>query len=145
MIAPRLLREGRIQSTLIVVGIAVGVASSSSSLAFGIASVLSVSVVQHTREIGILRAVGATQAKMLHVFLLQGALFGFIGSMAGSILGYGLVRTFNAFGPRLFRVPVSLRLILTAMLLAILTGVLAASVPARRAARLDPVTAIRHV
>src|SRR5690348_7503783 len=51
------------------------------SVAFGIASVLSVSVVQRTREIGILRAIGATRAQMLRVFLLQGALFGLAGSV----------------------------------------------------------------
>jgi lipoprotein-releasing system permease protein len=115
------------------------------SVAFGIASVLSVSVVQHTREIGILRAMGATRPKMLRVFLLQGAVFGLLGSLVGSVLGYVLVWSFNAFGPRLFTVPVSLPLILSSVLLATLTGVIAAAVPARRAARLDPVTAIRHV
>ncbi|HEY6645073.1 MAG TPA: ABC transporter permease [Povalibacter sp.] len=115
------------------------------SVAFGIASVLSVSVVQHTREIGILRAMGATRPKMLRVFLLQGAVFGLIGSLAGSALGYGLVWSFNAFGPRLFTVPVSMPLILSAVTLATVTGVIAAAVPARRAARLDPVAAIRHV
>jgi lipoprotein-releasing system permease protein len=115
------------------------------SVAFGIASVLSVSVVQHTREIGILRAMGATRPKMLRVFLLQGAVFGLLGSMIGSALGYGLVWIFNTFGPKLFGVPLPFSLILTAMLIATVTGVMAAAVPARRAARLDPVVAIRHV
>lgn len=115
------------------------------SVAFGIASVLSVSVVQHTREIGILRAMGATRPKMLRVFLLQGAVFGLIGSLVGSALGYALVWSFNAFGPRLFNVPVSMVLVLSAVTLATITGVIAAAVPARRAARLDPVAAIRHV
>ena len=115
------------------------------SVAFGIASVLSVSVVQHTREIGILRAMGTTRSKMLRVFLLQGGVFGLLGSAAGSFLGYGLVWTFNTLGPGLFDVPVSPRLVLAAVTLATVTGVLAAAVPARRAAGLDPVTAIRHV
>ena len=115
------------------------------SVAFGIASVLSVSVVQHTREIGILRAMGTTRPKVLRVFLLQGGLFGLAGSAAGSLLGYGLVWAFNAFGPGLFSVPVSPRLVIAAMLLATVTGVLSAAVPARRAAHLDPVAAIRHV
>ena len=115
------------------------------SVAFGIASVLSVSVVQHTREIGILRAMGATRPRMLRVFLLQGAVFGLIGSLAGSLLGYGLAWSFNTFGPRLFTVSVSPSLILMSVLLATVTGLIAAAVPARRAARLDPVTAIRHV
>jgi len=115
------------------------------SVAFGIASVMSVSVVQRTREIGILRATGATQTQILRVFLFQGAIFGLIGSAIGSSASYGLVWIFNNFGPGLFYIPVLIELVLLALLLATLTGVLAAAIPARRAAALDPVEAIRHV
>lgn len=115
------------------------------SVAFGIASVLSVSVVQRTREIGILRAMGATQPKILRVFLIQGAVFGLIGALVGCALGAGLLWSFNTFGPRLFDVPLAPRLVISAVALATVIGVLSAAVPARRAARLDPVTAIRHV
>ena len=115
------------------------------SVAFGIASVMSVSVVQRTREIGILRATGATQSQILRVFLFQGAIFGLLGSVLGSIVSYGLVWVFNNFGPGLFYIPISIELVILALLLATLTGVLAAAVPSRRAAALDPVEAIRHV
>lgn len=115
------------------------------SVAFGIASVLSVSVVQRTREIGILRATGATRQQILRIFLFQGAMFGLLGSVLGSVASYALVWVFNNFGPGLFYIPVSINLVMLALLLAILTGVLAAAIPARRAAALDPVEAIRHV
>jgi lipoprotein-releasing system permease protein len=115
------------------------------SVAFGIASVLSVSVVQRTREIGIMRATGATQAQILRIFLIQGAVFGLLGSILGSIVSYTLVYVFNTFGPDLFYIHIPASLILIAMLLATLTGVLAAAVPSRRAAALDPVVAIRYV
>ncbi|WP_180186757.1 ABC transporter permease [Acinetobacter sp. YH01008] len=115
------------------------------SVAFGIASVMSVSVVQRTREIGILRATGATQSQILRIFLFQGAIFGLLGSVVGSAASYGLVWVFNNFGPGLFYIPISIELVLLALLLATLTGVLAAAVPSRRAAALDPVEAIRHV
>ncbi|WP_201550690.1 ABC transporter permease [Psychrobacter fjordensis] len=115
------------------------------SVAFGIASVLSVSVVQRTREIGILRATGATRQQILWIFLIQGAVFGLLGSVLGSAVSYVLVWVFNTFGPSLFYIPVSIELILLAMLLATITGVLAAAIPARRAAALDPVVAIRYV
>jgi lipoprotein-releasing system permease protein len=115
------------------------------SVAFGIASVLSISVVQRTREIGILRAMGTTRRQMLLVFLVQGAVLGLLGSSAGSFAGYGLVWVFNEFGPGLFHIPLAPLLVPGAMALATLVGVLAAAVPARRAARLDPVEAIRHV
>ena len=115
------------------------------SVALGIASVLSVSVVQRTREIGILRAMGTTRAQMLRVFLVQGGLFGLAGSVVGALAGYGLVGAFNTFGPKLFFIPVNPWLPVFAALLATVTGIVAAAVPARRASRLDPVEAIRHV
>ncbi len=115
------------------------------SVAFGIASVMSVSVVQRTREIGILRATGATQTQILRVFLFQGAIFGLLGSMLGSVVSYCLIWGFNQFGPGLFYISISIKLILSALFLATLTGVLAAAIPSRRAAALDPVEAIRHV
>ena len=115
------------------------------SVALGIASVLSVSVVQRTREIGILRAMGTTREQMLGVFLLQGGLFGLTGSLFGAAAGYGLVGVFNTFGPKLFYIPVDPWLPVAATALATVTGTLAAAVPARRAASLDPVEAIRHV
>ena len=115
------------------------------SVALGIASVLSVSVVQRTREIGILRAMGTTRLQMLRVFLVQGALFGLAGSLVGGLAGYALVGAFNAFGPKLFYIPVDSRLLLVASALATMTGVVSAAIPARHAARLDPVEAIRHV
>ena len=115
------------------------------SVAFGIASVMSVSVVQRTREIGILRATGATQSQILRVFLFQGAIFGLLGSVLGSAVSYGLIWGFNQFGPGLFYISISIKLIISALLLATMTGILAAAIPSRRAAALDPVEAIRHV
>jgi len=115
------------------------------SVAFGIASVLSVSVVQHTREIGILRAMGAGRRQVLGVFLLQGGVFGLIGALFGGLAGLALVWAFNTFGPGLFYIPLPPSLIGVAMAIATVTGVLSAAVPAQRAARLDPAVAIRYV
>jgi lipoprotein-releasing system permease protein len=115
------------------------------SVAFGIASVLSVSVVQRTREIGIMRATGATQGQILRIFLIQGAVFGLSGSVMGAAVSYLLVWVFNTFGPGLFYIPIPPSLIIVAMILATFIGVLAAAVPSRRAAALDPVVAIRYV
>src|SRR5574344_1073909 len=114
------------------------------SVALGIASVLAVSVVQRTREIGILRAMGATRRQMLRIFLLQGAVLGLLGSLLGSAASYGLAGVFNTFAENLFYVPIDPWLPVLAAALATLTGVVAAAIPARRAAQLDPVEAIRH-
>ncbi len=132
------LSSQRLSTTMISFFVAV-------SVAFGIASVLAISVTQRTREIGILRAMGMRRQRMLHVFLIQGAVLGFVGSAIGSFAGYALVWSFNAFGPKLFYIPLQPSLIPVTMLSATITGVLAAMVPAWRAARLNPVEAIRYV
>jgi lipoprotein-releasing system permease protein len=114
------------------------------SVALGIASVLAVSVTQRTREIGILRAMGTRRRQMLTVFLIQGALLGLVGSLVGALAGLGLVVAINTFVPKLFYIPLPPALVPASMLLATIAGVVAAAVPASRAARLDPVEAIRH-
>lgn len=119
------------------------------SVAFGIASVLVVAVVQKTREIGILRAMGCTPARILRVFLLQGGVVGLVGSCFGSGLGALLVTFFastakNPDGTPIFPVVLEPGMFLLASLVATITGLLAAAAPSRRAAKLDPVVAIRN-
>ena len=116
--------------------------------ALGIASVLVVSVVQKSREIGILRAMGTSRGQVLRMFLIQGAVMGLAGSLCGSVLGFvflnfwrGIAR--NPDGTPMFIVSFEPVLFLYAAAGATLVGTLAAMVPARRAARLDPVVAIR--
>jgi len=117
------------------------------SVAFGIASVLVVSVVQKSREIGILRAMGITRGQVLRIFLLQGGLLGIGGALAGSLLGFvGLTTwmrlTRAADGSTLFTLELSMALFGWTLALATITGLVAAVVPAVRASRLDPVVAI---
>ena len=114
----------------------------------GIASVLVVSVVQKRREIGILRAMGATQGQVLRVFLLQGAIVGALGSALGVLLAVGLIWAFTSFvrgsdGLPLFAITLAPGLALRIAAIATVCGVLAAVAPARRAAQLDPAQAIR--
>lgn len=117
-------------------------------VAVGIASVLVVSVVQKQKEIGILRAMGASSAKVMQVFLLQGGFFGLAGSVFGAGLSWGLVSFFsritrNSDGSVLISPEIEPSVILGACALALVVGLLAAALPARRAAKLDPVQAIR--
>lgn len=114
----------------------------------GIASVLVVAVVQKTREIGILRAMGASRGQMMRVFLVQGALVGLIGSMLGTLLSAVLVTGFStlvrgADGNPLFPISLTVPLLLYACVTATVCGMFAAIAPARRAARLDPAMAMR--
>lgn len=117
-------------------------------VAVGIASVLVVSVVQKQKEIGILRAMGATPWRIMSVFLLQGGFYGLIGSILGSALAWGLLRFFagitrNADGTALVNGNLEPSVVVSACALALVVGLLAAAMPALRAARLDPVQAIR--
>ena len=114
----------------------------------GIASVLVVSVVQKQREIGILRAMGATRSQVRRVFLLQGAVVGALGSLLGVALAATLIDIFTRFvrgsdGLPLFAIALPPALALQVALGATAAGVLAALAPARRAAALDPAQAIR--
>ena len=118
------------------------------SVAFGIASVMVVSVIQRSKEIGMLRAMGTSQKQILTVFLLQGGVLGFFGSLAGSALGGAAFLIFHtvvrqADGKEIFPFVLQPSLFVIAILLAITTGVAAAAMPAFRAAKLDPVVAMR--
>lgn len=114
----------------------------------GIASVLVVSVVQRSKEIGILRAMGASRAQMIGVFLFQGGIVGAIGSTLGALLAWAMIWLFTALvkgadGKPLFPLVLEPAVFVNVALIATVCGVLAAVAPARRAARLDPAQAIR--
>ena len=118
------------------------------AIAFGIAAVLIVSVTQKSKEIGILRAMGASQGQIMRVFLLEGGVLGLAGSLFGSALGAAAIVLWgvlvkNPDGTPLFPLELDPRLFFGAAVLATLTGVVAALAPALRGARLDPVVAIR--
>jgi len=117
-------------------------------VALGIASVLVVSVVQKQKEIGILRAMGTSSNRIMGVFLLQGALVGFVGALSGVGLAWGLLQFFSSVyrtgdGAPLFQPQLDTGIALSAAGIALLVGVVAALIPARRAAKMDPVQAIR--
>lgn len=116
--------------------------------ALGIASVLVVSVVQKSKEIGILRATGTTREQILGVFLLQGAILGLLGSLFGSVMGWLFLIAWRGFavndeGVPFFVLEAGPSLYIYVAAGATLVGTLSALFPAQRAARLDPAVAIR--
>jgi lipoprotein-releasing system permease protein len=118
------------------------------AVALGIASVLTVSVVQRAPEVGILRATGTRTRAIVRVFLVQGAILGVVGSLAGIVLGTLLAFLFQGIargpdGTALFPVSLTATLYVRSVAIALVVGILAAVVPARRAAATDPALVIR--
>lgn len=119
------------------------------AVALGIASVLAVSVVQKTREIGILRAVGTASRRVLEIFLIQGGVLGLVGAVIGSALGALLAKLFESLargpdGKPQFPIALNLSIFVGATVLATTVGLMAAALPARRASHIDPALAIRN-
>ena len=112
------------------------------AVAFGISSVLVVSVVQKSREIGILRAMGASRRAVMTVFLIQGGAVALAGSLLGCALGTWAALAFQTW-QGVFHVWLGWQLYAAAIAGATTVGILAAIAPAWRAARLEPVAAIR--
>ncbi len=118
------------------------------AITLGIASVLAVSVVQKSKQIGILKAMGTSSSSASRIFLLQGGILGFFGSILGSFLGYALTQAFLwgtsiQTGEALF--PLQFDPVAAAIIIVIATtaSILSALLPARRSANLNPIDVIR--
>ena len=108
----------------------------------GILTILTIAVAERTAEIGLLRAVGATQRRILLLFLGEAALLAAIGGAAGLLLGWAIALLLALALPALpVHTPWSYAVL--AELVAVAVGLAAGVLPARRAARLDPLEALR--
>lgn len=107
----------------------------------GIMNVMLVAVSERTREIGLLRAVGVGQRQVLGVFLTEAALLSSAGGLLGLLTGWAAVRLMVQIFPALPASP-PVWAVLSAFALSLTLGVLFGWLPARRAARLDPIAAL---
>ncbi|MCC7185208.1 MAG: ABC transporter permease [Acidobacteria bacterium] len=119
----------------------------------GIVNTMVMSILERTREIGIMKAIGGSDRDVRGIFLVEAATIGLLGGVVGILLGWSVGRLINIGanmyiesqgGPagNLFSLP--WWLIGGALLFALLISLVAGSYPARRAARLDPIQALRH-
>jgi putative ABC transport system permease protein len=109
----------------------------------GIMNIMLVSVVERTREIGVRRALGASKREILLQFLFESVAVSLLGGIIGLLLGGGIAALIRYAVPEL---PVTLSpiLVFVAIGFSALVGVLSGVIPAIRAARLDPVEALRY-
>lgn len=135
----------------IILGLVGSIALAVASL--GIMNTMVMSILERTREIGIMKAIGGSDGDVRRIFLIEASIIGFLGGIAGLILGWGVGRIIN-FGANfyivqqggtpgnLFALPVWL--IAAALGFSVFVSLAAGAYPARRAARLDPIHALRH-
>jgi len=108
----------------------------------GILTILTIAVAERTSEIGLLRAIGATQRRILLLFLGEAVLLAAVGGAAGLLLGWAIALALQLGLPALpVHTPWSYAVL--AELVAVVVGLAAGVMPARRAARLDPLEALR--
>ncbi|MBP1934399.1 ABC transporter permease [Ammoniphilus resinae] len=119
------------------------------AVTLGIASVLAVSVVQKSKQLGILKAMGTKSRSASRIFLFQGGLLGIIGSTLGAGVGIALVKAFLwgtslKTGVPLFPLQLEAGSIVPICMIAIVACTIAAFLPARKSSKLNPVEVIRH-
>lgn len=129
--------------------------------AFGIANTMTMAIYERTREIGLMKAVGATNQDVMSVFLTEAGAIGFLGGVGGVLLALGLNVLVNAVAPQLFPADsglfggpqpgtatsltfVPLWLPIFAITFATLVGVVSGIYPAIRAAALSPIRALKY-
>jgi putative ABC transport system permease protein len=118
-----------------------------------IVNTMVMSILERTREIGIMKAIGGSDGDIRRIFLIEASAIGVLGGIAGVVLGWVVGRVIN-FGVNIYIVnqggkagnlfSLPLWLVGSAIGFSILVSLIAGSYPARRAARLDPIQALRH-
>jgi lipoprotein-releasing system permease protein len=119
------------------------------SVVLGIASVLAITVMQKSKQVGILKAMGITDRISSLVFLFQGLFLGLLGAVLGVLLGVGLCVMFVTFarnpdGTALIAISVDYGFIALSAGIAVLAAIVASLIPARKSSQLNPIEVIRN-
>jgi len=115
----------------------------------GITNTMYTSVLERTKEIGVMKAIGAQNKDILFVFMIESGLLGLVGGIVGALAGLGLAFTASigansALGTDLFQVSPSIPLLFGAIAFSFIVGILAGIVPALQASNMNPVEALRR-
>ena len=108
----------------------------------GIMNIMMVSVTERTREIGIRKAIGATFNNVMLQFLIESTMISVIGGIIGIFLGIGLAKAISEFGN--FTTVISALSIVVSFGFSLFVGIVFGMLPARKAAKLDPIDALRY-
>lgn len=119
------------------------------SVILGIASVLIITVVQKSKQIGILKAMGIKDSQSSLIFLFEGFLLGLMGAILGVVLGLGLSFIFTKFalnpdGTPVVELYINYNFIIISAVIALIASTLAALIPARGSSKLNPIEVIRN-
>jgi len=119
------------------------------SVVLGIASTLAITVLQKSRQIGILKAMGINDSNASMIFIFQGLILGIFGGLLGMILGYGLLQSFTTFakaadGTPIIPIKFDIPFILASGSIAVFSALLASFIPARKSKKLSPIEVIRN-
>jgi putative ABC transport system permease protein len=113
----------------------------------GIMNAMFMSVIERTREIGVMKAIGATNSRILSIFLVEAGFIGLIGGLIGVIFGFGISTTISiaseAFGSPI-QAALTPQLIIGVLIFAMGVGMASGYYPAQKAASLEPVEALRY-
>ena len=111
--------------------------------AIGIMNMMLVSVTERTREIGVRKAIGAKEKTIITQFLSESVLISFMGSMVGLVLGVGLSQGVGRFVMG-YNVPFSVWPVILSVTVAVVVGLTSGVMPARKAAKLNPIDSLRY-
>ena len=121
--------------------------------AVGIANTMFTSVLEKTKEIGIMKAIGAKNSDIMLIFLLNSGLVGLVGGIIGILLGVGISKLLPLIGIRFlfpggggggFTTAIPPSLLISALVLSLMIGTIAGTIPAYNASKLKPVDALRY-
>ena len=133
----------RRQATGIFTALIAGIAGISLIVGgIGVMNIMLVSVTERTREVGLRKALGATQNSIMMQFIVEAVLLCILGGLFGVVIGISLLLLFTSFNDWIFSVPVSA--VIGSITFSALVGLFFGIWPAKRAAKLDPATSLRY-